>query len=39
MEGETTDLIETRRGMRQGCILSTVLFNLYSAYIFKETLG
>lgn len=38
VEDELTEEIEIRRGVRQGCILSPLLFNLYSDTIFNETL-
>lgn len=33
-----SDEIEICRGLRQGCILSPLLFNIYSEELFKETL-
>ena len=32
----TTDWFQTRKGVRQGCILSPCLFNFYAAYIMKN---
>ena len=31
----TTDLFQISKGVRQGCILSTCLFNLYAEYIMR----
>ena len=33
----TTDWFQIRKGVRQSCILSTCLFNLYSEYIMRNT--
>ena len=32
----TTDLFQIRKGVRQGCILSLCLFNLYAEYIMEN---
>ena len=33
----TTDWFQIRKGVRQGCILSPSLFNLYAEYIKRNT--
>ena len=33
---ETTDRFQTGKGVRQGCILSSCLFNLYAEYIMRN---
>lgn len=37
-ETETSEEIEIKRGVRQGCVLSPLLFNIYSEEIIKEAL-
>ena len=32
----TTDWFQTGKGVRQGCILSSCLFNLYAEYIMRK---
>ena len=32
----TTDWFQIRKGVREGCILSTCLFNLYAEYIMRN---
>ena len=34
---ETTDCFQIGKGVRQGCILSPYLFNLYAEYIMRNT--
>ena len=34
---ETTDWFQIRKGVRQGCILSPCLFNIYEEYIMRNT--
>ena len=34
---ETTDCFQIGKGVRQGCILSPCLFNLYAEYIMRNT--
>ena len=33
----TTDWFQIRKGVREGCILSPCLFNLYAEYIMRNT--
>ena len=35
-EHGTTDCFQIRKGVRQGCILSSCLFNLYAEYIMRN---
>ena len=36
-EHGTTDWFQTGKGVHQGCILSTCLFNLYAEYVMRNT--
>lgn len=38
VEGSSSEEMNIRRGVRQGCVLSPLLFNLYSESVFKEAL-
>ena len=39
LRGGTTDLFQIGKGVRQGCILSPCLFNLYAEYIIMRNAG
>lgn len=38
LDRENTEEVDILRGVRQGCILSPLIFNIYSEHIFKEAL-
>ncbi|KAL1447598.1 hypothetical protein WDU94_009869 [Cyamophila willieti] len=38
LEDECTEDVQILRGVRQGCVISPVIFNVYSEYIFREIL-
>lgn len=38
VDEKTSNVYEIHKVVREGCILSSVLFNLYNEFIFKETL-
>ena len=37
-DNETSEEITIKRGVRQGCILSPCLFNIYTEYLTREVL-
>ena len=37
VNGELSDPAEIKRGVRQGCVLSPYLFNIYTEFIFRES--
>ena len=38
LDQEETDSVKVGRGVRQGCCMSPILFNLYGEYLMKEAL-
>ena len=38
VDGELTDVVAILRGVREGCVLSPLVFNIYSEEIFKQAL-
>ncbi len=36
IEGELTDWFDVDKGVRQGCVLSPMLFDIYLEYIFRK---
>ena len=38
LDQEETDIVQIGTGLRQGCSMSPILFNLYAEYLMKEAL-
>ena len=38
-DGEVGREVVVERGVRQGCVISPLLFNLYSEFMIKEAVG
>ena len=38
MDGEVSREVDVERGVRQGCVISPILFNLYSEFVIKEAM-
>lgn len=38
LDGDLSNNVQIRKGVRQGCVLSPLLFNLYSEAVFREAL-
>ena len=37
-DGEVSREVDVERGVRQGCVISSILFNLYSEFMIKEAM-
>jgi len=38
VDGELSEEVLIKRGVRQGCVLSPLFFNIYSEFIYREAL-